>query len=66
VLLTTALPRPASEGARALASAKPALFTDVVDLLDPADLARLARHATGTASVGVVDAPVASSTAVRE
>ncbi len=50
VLLTTAMARPKSDGARALAAAGPALFTDVIDLLAPGDRIRLADHAGGAAA----------------
>ncbi|MCU1503460.1 MAG: modification methylase [Ilumatobacteraceae bacterium] len=51
VLLTTAMPRPKSHGAKALAAAGPSTFTDVIDLLAAADRTRLARHAAGMPAV---------------
>ena len=47
VLLTTALPRRSSEADMALRSAGPEAITDVIDLFDPAALARLASYADG-------------------
>jgi len=47
VLLTTALPRPGSEGDVALRAAGPSLLLDVVDVLDPVARDRLARYASG-------------------
>jgi hypothetical protein len=47
LVLTTALPKPGSEGDQVLRSAAPALARDVVDLLDPAAGGRLAALAAG-------------------
>ena len=50
VLLTTALPRPRSEGDSAIRAAGPGTVFDVVDLLDGAALGRLRRYADGPAA----------------
>ncbi len=47
VLLTTRLPERNSEPARALRSAGPAAYFDVIDLLGTSDRARLAKYASG-------------------
>ena len=47
VLLATDLPRRGGEGDKGLRAAEPDVVLDVVDLLDPAAQARLARYATG-------------------
>ena len=50
VLLTTALPRPGSEGDSALRAAGPGIVFDVVNLLDPVALDRLRLYAGGGAA----------------
>jgi len=52
VLLTTALPRPRSEGDAALRAASPAGVYDVADLSDPSARERLALYAREGAAVG--------------
>jgi DNA modification methylase len=50
VLLTTKAPDTGSEAGRALRSAGPSAYFDVVDLTDPASMSRLARYGSGVRS----------------
>jgi hypothetical protein len=51
VLLTTHLPKPRTEADIALRTAGPAVVFDVLDMLTPADIGRLATYAIGGVTV---------------
>ena len=59
LVLTSAIPRPKTEFDAALRSAGAAALFDVIDVFDPAALARLAQYASGraTASTGFWSEP---------